>query len=127
MKKLLLTLTLSMGFLSGCGTTGTGIDATTAIGTATNVGMAVFQTAVDQKCRTELTNHQYWKIASLAMSQEKQTEVQTKICGCVSEKAPQSVAITDIATAAIDKTARAQVVAKAVSNTMQACYGEFVK
>lgn len=127
MKKLLIPLTLSIGILSGCGTTGTGIDATTAIGTATNVGMAVFQTAVDQKCRTELTNNQYWKIASIAMSSEKQTEIQNKICGCVSEKAPQSVNITDIATATLDKTVRTQIVAKAVSNTMQACYGEFVK
>ena len=49
------------------------------------------------------------------------------LCGCVSEKAPQSVTIVDLTTAAVDPTARNVIVARAVSNTLQQCVGEFVK
>ena len=119
--------------LTGCASTG-GVDATTAtntavntIGTATNIGTAVFQTAVNQKCQSEIKSNQYYKLASFAMTSEQQTKITESVCGCVSKKAPQSVSLTDMATAAIDSTARTQVVTKAVSNTLQACVTEFVK
>lgn len=115
--------------LGGCATTtGTGvIDANSTIGTANNVGMAIFKAAVNQQCQTQLQNNQYWRLGSVLMTSEKQAEVASNVCGCVSEKAPQSVTIVDLTTAAVDPTARNVIVARAVSNTLQQCVGEFVK
>jgi len=115
--------------LGGCAsTTGTGvIDANSTIGTANNVGMAIFKAAVNQQCQTQLQNNQYWRLGSVLMTSEKQAEVASNVCSCVSEKAPQSVTIVDLTTAAVDPTARNVIVTRAVSNTLQQCVGEFVK
>ena len=115
--------------LGGCAsTTGTGVmDGNSTIGTANNVGMAIFKAAVNQQCQTQLQNNQYWRLGSVLMTSEKQAEVASNVCSCVSEKAPQSVTIVDLTTAAVDPTARNVIVARAVSNTLQQCVGEFVK
>ena len=115
--------------LGGCAsTTGTGVmDANSTIGTANNVGMAIFKAAVNQQCQTQLQNNQYWRLGSVLMTSDKQAEVASNVCSCVSEKAPQSVTIVDLTTAAVDPTARNVIVARAVSNTLQQCVGEFVK
>lgn len=112
--------------LGGCAsTTGTGVmDANS---TANNVGMAIFKAAVNQQCQTQLQNNQYWRLGSVLMTSDKQAEVASNVCSCVSEKAPQSVTIVDLTTAAVDPTARNVIVARAVSNTLQQCVGEFVK
>lgn len=127
------TLFTAILLMTGCSSTGT-IDPTVAtntavntIGTATNVGMAVFQTAVDQKCRSEITNNQYYKIASVAMTDQQRTNIQDSVCGCVSQNATQNVNIVDLATAASSSSARTQLVTKAVANTLQTCVGQFVK
>ena len=115
--------------LGGCAsTTGSGVmDANSTIGTANNVGMAIFKAAVNQQCQTQLQNNQYWRLGSVLMTSEKQAQVASNVCSCVSEKAPQSVTIVDLTTAAVDPTARNVIVARAVSNTLQQCVGEFVK
>ena len=53
--------------------------------------------------------------------------IQSEICGCVSEKAPQSVTAVDLATAAIDPAARNTIVTNAVTKTINACVAEAVK
>lgn len=115
--------------LGGCASTpDTGVmNANSTIGTANNVGMAIFKAAVNQQCQTQLQNNQYWRLGSVLMTSEKQAEVASNVCSCVSEKAPQSVTIVDLTTAAVDPTARNVIVARAVSNTLQQCVGEFVK
>ena len=115
--------------LGGCAsTTGNGVmDANSTIGTANNVGMAIFKAAVNQQCQTQLQNNQYWRLGSVLMTSDKQAQVASNVCGCVSEKAPQSVTIVDLTTAAVDPAARNVIVARAVSNTLQQCVGEFVK
>lgn len=115
--------------LGGCAsTTGTGVmDANSTIGTANNVGMVIFKAAVNQQCQTQLQNNQYWRLGSVLMTSEKRAEVASNVCSCVSEKAPQSVTIVDLTTAAVDPTTRNVIVARAVSNTLQQCVGEFVK
>lgn len=120
MKKSLIAIAALM--MVGCATDGS----QTATNTATNLGMNVFQTAVKQKCQSELVNHQYWKIASLAMTEQTQSKVSENICSCVSEKAPQTVTLTEVATAAIDPTARTQVVSKAVVGSLQACMADYL-
>ena len=112
----------SLFALAGCASTGgVGVDATTAIGTANNVGMAVFQTAVDQTCRVQLTNNTVWRTASIAMTDQQKITLQDNVCGCVSQNAVKNVNIVDLATAATNPTARTQIVTQAVANTLQTC------
>lgn len=129
MKTLKLASLFTPILLVGCAsTTGTvPIDANTAIGTATNVGTAIFQSAVDQKCRSELTGNQYYKLASVALSDQQKTTLQDNVCGCVTQNAMQNVNIVDIATAATNASARTQLVTKAVTGTLQTCVGQVIK
>lgn len=126
LKKSLTLFAITTSLLTGCATTGEPNTAN-AIGTVTDIGTGIFQTAVKQKCQTEITNNQYYKLASVIMTDEQKTNITNKACGCVSEKAPQSVTMSELATAVIDTTSRPKIVAKAVSNTLQACVSEFVK
>lgn len=120
MKKFLMALPV---ILSGCA--GMGLNEHGS--SATQIGTALFQTAVKQKCQSEIKNNQYYKVASVIMTNEQQNKITDSVCGCVSEKAPQSMTMTELATAAIDSSARTRIVTKAVSNTLQACVSEFVK
>lgn len=123
MKKLFLSALAVATMLTGCATTG--VDATTAVSTATNVGMSVFKTAVDTQCRSELNNNSIYKTASLIMTDAQKSSLETKVCGCVSEKAPQSVTLVELGQVAIDPTARTQIVGGAVAKTINACVSEF--
>lgn len=128
MKKLLAVCALMASFaLTGCTTTGSGTGAGNAVGTATNMGMNIFKTAVDAQCRSELEKQNAWRIARVAMNSEQEEAVKTKICGCVSEQAPQQVTVVDITNAAIDPQYRAQLVTKVVAKSLQTCYASFTK
>ncbi len=125
MKKFtLIALAASALTLAGCATTS---NTTTQAGTAaTNVGMALFTQAVDTKCRTELNNQQLYKTASLLMTDTQKQSLEDKVCGCVSQKAPQSITLVEMGQAVVDPNARTQIVATAVSKTIQSCVSEFV-
>lgn len=71
MRKLLLGALASTMILTGCATTNA--DGTTAVDTATNVGMSIFKTAVDTQCRSELNNNNLYKTASLIMTDTQKT------------------------------------------------------
>lgn len=109
--------------LSGCATS----DVQTAAGSASGIGMNIFKTAVDARCRSELNANQIYKTASLFMTSEQKTALENKACGCVSEKAPQSVTLTELGQAALDPAARTQIVGAAVAKTLNACVGEFLQ
>ena len=125
MKKLLTSAALMATFaLAGCATTG---GANPTVGTATNVGMNIFKTAVDNQCRVELEKNNAWRLARVAMTPEQEATMQTKICGCVSEQAPQQVTVVDMTNAAIDSNYRAQLVTKVVAKSLQSCYANMTK
>ena len=126
MKKVLLAVAAISMSLAACTTT-TGTSTSTTAGTAATIGSNIFKAAVDNQCRTELNSNNAWRALALTMTAEQQTAMETKICGCVSEKAPQNVTAVDLATAAVDQNARAQIVANTVAKTLTACYSEFVK
>lgn len=115
--------------LSGCASTGTGstTNAGNAVGTATNVGMNIFKSAVDAQCRSELEKQSAWRLARVAMTPEQEQAAETKICGCVSEQAPQQVTVVDMTNAALDPTYRAQLVTKVVAKSLQTCYTNLAK
>ena len=128
MKKLLTsTMMLATFALAGCATTDVNSNAGTAIGTANEIGMNVFKAAIDNQCRSQIEKQNAWRIASVAMTDAQEEEVKGRVCGCVSEQAPQQVTIVELGKAAIDASYRTQLVARVVAKSLQSCYGSIVK
>jgi hypothetical protein len=125
MKKLMLALAPVILALTACATTtGTGTGATSAQTTTQQLGMAALKVAVNAKCVTEINNVAAWKTATKYMTAEQSESIQANVCGCVSEKAPNSVTAVDLAAAAFDVNARATIVNQVVSKTVNACVAE---
>lgn len=94
MKKLLASaVTLITFALTGCATTDANTNAGNAIGSANEIGMNIFKTAIDNQCRSQIEKQNAWRIASVAMTDAQEEEVKSRVCGCVSEQAPQQVTI----------------------------------
>lgn len=123
MKKRLAAFAPVILVLTACATTET---ATTTAATTQQVGMAAIKIAINSKCVTELNNTPAWKKSTQLMTAEQKQNIQTDICGCVSEKAPQNVTTVDLATAALDPAARATIVSNVVTKTIQSCVSEAV-
>lgn len=122
MKKLLAVLAPLTLVLSACTATGT----SEAPSTTQQLGGTALKIAINAKCTTELNNIPAWQTATRLMTTTQKQNIQTEICGCVSEKAPQSVTAVDLATAAIDPAARATIVGNVVAKTINACVAEAV-
>lgn len=112
--------------LTGCVTTDS-LDSTAAGTTTQQLGAVAMKIAINAKCTTELENLPAWKVATKVMTAEQKSNVQSQICGCVSEKAPQSVTAVDLATAALDPQARTAIVSNAVTKTINACVAEAMR
>ena len=67
-----------------------------------------------------------WKTATRYMTAQQRDNIQSNVCGCVSEKAPSSVTTVELA-AAIDPSARAVLVNQVVSKTVNACVAEVLQ
>lgn len=122
MKKLLIALAPIALILSACATTGSPETQTTT----QQLGGAALKIAINAKCTTELNNIPAWQTATRLMTTTQKQDIQTEICGCVSEKSPQNVTAVDLATAAIDPAARATIVGNVVAKTINACVAEAV-
>ncbi|WP_352338731.1 hypothetical protein [Psychrobacter sp. 16-MNA-CIBAN-0192] len=128
MKKLLLSTTmLATLALAGCATNGTNMGNGTAMGTASDIGMSVLKGAIDNQCRIEIQKQPAWRVASVVMSSDQKEAVQSKVCGCVSEQAPQQVTLVELGNAAIDTQYRAKLVTRVVAKTLQSCYSSITK
>lgn len=127
-KRFASALLLATFALTGCATTD-GANNTTgnAIGTANEIGMNVFKSAIDNQCRSQIEKQNTWRIASVAMTETQQEAVKSNVCGCVSEQAPQQVTLVELGNAAIDAQYRTQLVAKVVAKSLQSCYASFTK
>lgn len=130
-KKLIAVLAPLTLVLTACvSTTGTTTGTTGATGTQSatqQLGSAAIKIAINAKCTTELNNIAAWQTATKLMTATQKQNIQSEICGCVSEKAPQSVTAVDLATAAIDPAARNTIVSNAVTKTINACVAEAVQ
>lgn len=120
MKKLICLLPVV--FMTACATDGTMNPTAT---TANNIGMAVFQSAVDQTCRTQLNSRTEYKVLTSVLTTEKKQDVENQICGCVSTEASQNVTMVELAQAAIDPNARATLITNTVNNTLSTCVSRF--
>ncbi|MBC6675014.1 hypothetical protein JW980_05420 [Acinetobacter johnsonii] len=123
MKKCVAMLAPLALVLSACTTTGTPSTAET---TTQQLGTAALKIAINAKCTTELNNLPAWKTATKLMTVDQKADIQTEICGCVSDKAPQNITAVDVATAAIDPAARTTIISNAVTKTINACVAEAV-
>lgn len=112
MKKIAFTLA-SLLALSAC--SGTGSMGNNAFTT----GKALFGYYVQNQCITELQSRNEWRLAALAMSQAQQQEWENKICGCVSEEAPNQMTAADMAQLMSNREA---VIANVGAKTVTACY-----
>ncbi|MEN6668926.1 hypothetical protein AAJP47_00945 [Psychrobacter sp. B38] len=127
-KRFASTLLLATFALAGCATTdGANNNAGNAIGTANEIGMNIFRSAIDTQCRSQIEKQNAWRIASVAMTDTQQETVKSNVCGCVSEQAPQQVSIVELGNAAIDSQYRTQLVTKVVAKSIQSCYASFTK
>nr|WP_218946239.1 hypothetical protein [Acinetobacter sp. YH12206] len=126
-KKLIAVLAPIALILTACASTSGTTGTSTAASTTQQLGTAALKIAINAKCTTELNNLPAWQTATKLMTIEQKNNVQGEICGCVSDKAPQSVTAVDLATAAIDPNARATIVSNAVTKTINACVAEAVK
>lgn len=107
--------------LTGCATDG---SMNTATNTTEQLGMTALKIAVNNKCMNEINTIPAWQTASKLMTDDQKQDIQTEICGCVSEKAPYSVTAADLANATFDPNARAAMVGQVVSKTVTACVNE---
>lgn len=124
MKKTVWLLAPVALFLTACATTDYEGGNATASTTTQQLGAAAIKVAVNAKCTTELNNQPAWQTITRTMTAEQKQAIQTDICGCVSDKAPQNITTVDLATAAIDPAARATIVSNAVTKTINACVAE---
>jgi hypothetical protein len=125
-KKLLAVMAPLAIVLSACTATGTSTTSAGAQTATQQLGMAAIKIAINAKCTTELNTLPAWQTATKVMTSTQKQNIQSEICGCVSEKAPQSVTAVDLATAALDPNARATIVSNVVSKTINACVQEAV-
>ena len=127
MKKLIAVLVPLTLALTACVSTNTTTGTAGMQSTTQQLGNTALKIAINAKCTTELNNTAAWQTATKLMTATQKQNIQSEICGCVSEKAPESVTAVDLATAAIDPSARATIVSNAVSKTINACVAEAVK
>ncbi|WP_201616009.1 hypothetical protein [Psychrobacter urativorans] len=128
MKKLLIsTAMLATLALTGCATTGANNNVGNTVGTATDIGMNVLKAAIDNQCRSQIEKQPAWRVASVVMNDEQKEAIQSKVCGCVSEQAPQQVTIVELGNAAIDTEYRAKLVTRVVAKSLQSCYASFTQ
>lgn len=122
MKILYIAATLMTAFtLASCASTPESNQKSSA-----NLTTSLIQHAVKQTCQTQLTNHQYWKIATMKLSSESQAKISETACGCVADKAPEAISLTELTTAAINPNARAEVAQKIVRHSLRPCMLETI-
>ncbi|MGE8541779.1 hypothetical protein [Acinetobacter sp. ANC 3813] len=127
MKKLAAVLAPLTLVLSACAATGTTGTAPSTATTSNSLAMMAVKVGVQATCVTELNNNTYWKTGSKLLTETQKSELQTEVCSCVGEKATTSVTATDLVVAAMDKTSQANLAAKIVTNTLNACVVETLK
>lgn len=129
-KKLLCLMPMALmlsACVTGTGGSSSGSDTSTAQGMTQQIGMTALKIAIDAKCVNEMNKMQAWQVASKVMSTSQQQTVQNNTCGCVSDQAPQSVTVMDLANAALDQSARATLAHQVIEKTITSCMAKALK
>ena len=124
MKKIALPL-ITATLLTACADSGTSVGGLLGGGNASSgaasIGKSAVQMYVQNKCVTELQSRNEWRTLALAMSQAKQTEWENKICGCVSEEAPNQITAAQLPEL-LTESGRVKVAAEVTTKTVTACF-----
>lgn len=112
---------VATGIGSTIGNILTGGNSTNQTGNHQGITASLIKMYVNNQCVANLQARQEWRLAALAMSAEKQAEWENKICGCVSEEAPNQITAADLASA-ITEAGRAKLMTEVTSKTVSACY-----
>lgn len=124
MKKWILVVAPAVLALAGC----VAANSNNAAPSMTQqLGVTALKIAVNAKCLNEVNTLPAWKTATRYMTAQQRDNIQSNVCGCVSEKAPSSVTAVELAAAAIDPSARAVLVNQVVSKTVNACVAEVLQ
>lgn len=118
MKKLCLILTV-LPILTACTTANDTLMAKTA--PELSLGQRLVSSAIDHRCRTDLPNNQYYKIASGFLSESMAVRVTNEVCTCVSTRAPKHVDAKMLAHAVVDSDYRGQLAKDVVKKTLTQC------
>ncbi len=114
MKKF-LAMAAAVLALSACGTDGSG-----SLSSGLGMGNSLVKAAVDNQCRTELNNRNEWRLAMLTQTAAQQQAWEDKICGCVSEEAPNQMSATELMQV-VSPSTRTQALANVTAKTVTAC------
>lgn len=107
------------GMVNGGSTTTTETGSTE--GKSTGITAGLIKMYVQNQCVSNLQAREEWRLVALAMSQAKQTEWENKICGCVSEEAPNHITAADL-TGILSEQGRAKLMTEVTAKTVTACY-----
>lgn len=118
MKKILAVAALFSAILTGaCTADGSLLGGNAGTGGVSN---ALLGTWIDNQCRVELNNRNEWRVVALAMTAQKQREWEDKICGCVTQEAPNQLTAGELLQLG-SQTGRTQVIANVTAKTVTAC------
>lgn len=140
MKKLTSAAVLAAFLLAGCAGSGSAVNdmaagvgsvlggmvnggdnQTNTEGKSPSITAGLIKMYVNNQCVTNLQARKEWRTAALLMTAEKQAEWEDKICGCVSEEAPQHITAADLANV-MTETGRAKLMTEITTKTVTACY-----
>ncbi|MDO5356256.1 MAG: hypothetical protein Q4E77_02030 [Conchiformibius sp.] len=94
--------------------------------TVGGIGSNMLSMYVQNQCVSELQSRNEWRLVALAMSQQQQAEWENRICGCVSEEAPNHLSAADL-TQLVSEQGRTQVMADVTVKTVSACFQRLYK
>lgn len=127
-QRLALISSAAVVALSGCVAdpqTANAVNGT--LGTATAIGGNIFRAAVDSQCRVTLRNNASYRTIATGLTPQQQTDIETSVCGCVSDQAMQNITIVDLGMAASNPATRDALVTGAVARSLSACYSQMVR
>lgn len=125
-KKMMVSAALVLA-LGGCAGNGGNAGGMGGLGqTVGGIGSNLLSMYVQNQCVNELQSRNEWRLVALAMSQQQQAEWENRICGCVSEEAPNHLSAADL-TQLVSEQGRTQVMADVTVKTVSACFQRLYK
>lgn len=121
MKKIILGALVAVA-MSGCATPAFNTaDNQSVGGMAGNIAKTGLSMYINSQCSAQLNELTAWRTARALMSSQQEREWESKICGCVSEEAPNHLSLADGYKLATES-GRTELFANVVSKTASTCF-----
>lgn len=89
------------------------------------ISKTIVQPLLENECKVQLNDRQEWKLVSMVLTSAKKTEIEQKICGCVSEEATQNITAENTI-GLVNPNTRTQTAAKMAAQSIGGCVKRFV-